>query len=188
MNLPVQVTFHNLPHSDEIEDKILVEAERLEHFYDRITSCRVVIDVPHAHQKTGRLYQIRIDLNVPGEELVARRESTGRQEFRDIDVAIRDAFDEARRQLEDYVRRLRGDVKSHQPASHARVTRLCGEAGYGFLETPEGREVYFHKNSVSNGEFKRLEVGTEVSYAEEMGDKGPQATVVRAAGRHGGLA
>ncbi|MDR3632512.1 MAG: HPF/RaiA family ribosome-associated protein [Isosphaeraceae bacterium] len=185
MKIPLQVTFHNMDHSDEIEDKVRTEAERLEDFSDRIMSGRVVVDLPHRHHKEGNLYQVRIDLKVPGQEIVVKREPGDDADYRDIGIAIRDAFDEARRQLEDFVRLQRGHVKAHEPQPHGRVARLFPEAGYGFLETPDGREVYFHQNSVLDGGFKQLAVGVEVAFVEEEGDKGPQASTVRPVGRHG---
>ena len=121
------------------------------------------------------------------EEIAVKLELGEHTDYRDVDIAIRDAFDEARRQLEDYARRQRGQVKAHEPASHARVARLFPEAGYGFLETPDGREVYFHRNSVLGANFEDLEVGTEVRFVEELGDKGPQASTVTPVGRHSHL-
>jgi cold shock CspA family protein len=185
MKPPVQITFHNLPPSEEIESKIRVEAERLNGFFERISSCRVVVDVPHRHHREANDYQLRINLKVPGREILVSHEPVEPGDRRDIDVMIRDAFDEARRQLEDYARMLRRDVKARDAAAHARVVRLFPEGGYGFLETPDGREVYFHRNSVLGGGFAQLEVGREVAFTEEQGDKGPQASMVRPVGRHG---
>jgi cold shock CspA family protein/ribosome-associated translation inhibitor RaiA len=187
MRLPLQIAFHNLDPSAEIEAKIRAEAERLDDYSDRIMSGRVVVDVPHRHHKEGNFYQVRIDLKVPGAEIAVRREPAEHAEYRDIDLAIRDAFDEARRQLGEYARMLRRDAKVRGGATHGRVIRLFPEDGYGFLETPDGREIYFHRNSVRNGGFEHLEVGTEVAFAEEEGDEGPQATAVRPVGRHGHL-
>ncbi|MHB1559586.1 MAG: HPF/RaiA family ribosome-associated protein [Isosphaeraceae bacterium] len=187
MRLPIQISFHNLNSSDEIEAMIRAEAERLEDYYDRIMSCRVVVDVPHRHHKEGNYYQVRVDLKIPGAEIVVRREPAEHAEYRDVDIAIRDAFDEVRRQLEDRVRIVRGHVKAHEPIPHARVVRLMPEGGYGFLETLDGREIYFHEHSVLNGGFRTLKVGEEVSFVEEEGEKGPQASTVRAVGRHSGV-
>lgn len=187
MRLPLQIAFHNLPPSDEIEAKIREEAERLDEFHDRIMSGSVVVDVPHRHHQEGNLYQVRIDLRVPGDEIVVRLDKAKHAEYRDLDIAIRDAFDEARRQLEDRVRIERGQVKAHEALPHARVARLVQEGDYGFLATPDGREIYFHKHSVLDGGFPELEVGTEVRFVEEQGEKGPQATTVQPVGRHGGL-
>jgi cold shock CspA family protein len=103
---------------------------------------------------------------------------------KDIYVAIRDVFKAARRRLQDYARKQSGAVKYHEPAPHARVSRLFPEGGYGYLETPDGGEIYFHRNSVLNGGFEKLVIGTEVSFVEETGDKGPQASAVTVIGRH----
>jgi len=103
----------------------------------------------------------------------------------DIQLTIRDTFDAARRKLQDYARRRRGVVKLHEGAPHARVTKLFPEEGFGFLETADGREVYFHENSVLDSGFGGLEVGAEVHFAEEQGEKGPQATTVRPVSHHG---
>jgi cold shock CspA family protein len=187
MRLPLQIAFHNLPPSDEVEAKIRDEAERLDEFYDPIMSCRVVVDVPHRHHEEGNLYVVRIDLKVPGGEIVVKRDPAEHAEYRDLDLALRDAFDEARRQLEDRARIERGQVKAHEPLPHARVARLFPEAGYGFLETPDGREIYFHEHSVLDGGFRALEPGSEVRFVEEPGEKGPQASTVHPVGRHGGL-
>jgi len=187
MKLPVQIAFHNMPHDAAIDSAIRANAEWLDSYYDRIMSCRVVVDCPHLHHKEGNLYQIRIDLKVPGGELAVKREPSQHTDYKDLDIMIRDAFDEVRRQLEDHVRRQRGEVKAHESLPHARVVRVFPETGYGFLETPDGREVYFHKNSVLEANFEDLKVGTEVRFVEELGDKGPQASTVRPVGRHSHL-
>jgi cold shock CspA family protein len=188
MKVPIQVTFHNMSPAPEIEDKIRAETQQLEEFCPKIVSCRVVVDVPHKHHRDGNLYQVRIDLKVPGDEFVIKCDPGEHVEYRVLDIAIRDAFDEARRVLEEFVRQRRGHVKTHEPNPHARVVRLFGESGYGFLETPDGREIYFHKNSVLNGGFRHLRVGTEVRFVEEEGEKGPQASTVSPVGRHSHLA
>jgi cold shock CspA family protein len=99
-------------------------------------------------------------------------------------VAIRDAFSAAGRRLQDHARRRRGSVKVHDSKPPARVTKLFADDGFGFLETPDGREIYFHRNSVLEPGFDRIEIGTEVHYAEEPGEKGPQASTVKFAGKH----
>jgi cold shock CspA family protein len=171
----------------EIELAIRGNAEWLDNYVDQIMSCRVVVDRPHLHHKDGNLYQIRVDVKVPGREVVVTREPGQNLEFRDPDRVIRDAFDELRRQLEDHTHRLRREVKVHEPAAHARVSQIFAAAGYGFLETPDGREIYFHRNSVLKAKFEDLHVGTEVRLVEELGDKGPQASTVIPVGRHSHL-
>jgi cold shock CspA family protein len=184
MQLPIEIAFHNMPHDANIESSIRTCANWLDNYYDRIMSCRVVVDRPHLHHKEGNLYQIRIDFKVPGGELVVNREPPQHVDYKHLDIMIRDAFDEARRQLEDHVRRNRGEVKIHESIPHARVATVFPESGYGFLETPDGREIYFHQHSVRNADFKALKVGTEVRFVEELGDEGPQASTVTPVGRH----
>ena len=184
MDTPLQISFHNLPHSQVIETAIREAAARLEASYERIVSCRVIVDQPHKHHKEGNSYQVRIDLKVPGAELVIKREPAEAGAPGALDGAIHDAFDEMQRQLEAFISRRRGFVKAHEGPPHARVARLFAEDGYGFLRTLDDREIYFHRNSLVNGDFKHLAVGTEVSFVEELGEKGPQASTVKLVGRH----
>ncbi|MFQ5792820.1 MAG: cold shock domain-containing protein, partial [Acidobacteriota bacterium] len=122
---------------------------------------------------------------LPGEELVVSRNPADHAAHEDVYVAVRDAFDEVRRQLEDCVRRRRGHLKRREGLPRARVRRLFKENGYGFLETIDGREIYFHRNSVLRNRFDLLKVGTEVRFSEEKGEKGPQASTVEMIGsRH----
>jgi cold shock CspA family protein/ribosome-associated translation inhibitor RaiA len=179
MELPLQITFRNMSPSDAIETSIKERARKLDSFYDRIMGCRVVVEAPHRRHHKGRLYHVRIDITVPGGELVVNREPSKHAAHGDVYVAIRDAFDAARRKLQDHGRRRRGAVKLHESAAHARISKLFPEQGYGFLETHDGREIYFHRNSLLELEFDRLPIGTEVRFTEKQGKEGPQASTVR---------
>ncbi len=184
MQLPLQVSFRHMEHSAEFEALIRDKAAKLDTYSDHIMSCRVLVEPAGKHRRHGNLYEVRIDITVPGEEIVVTRESGEHIEYKDFHTALRDAFDSARRQLEDYVRRQRGFVKTLETAPHAWVRRLFPREGYGFLETADGREIYFHRDSVLNEGFDRLEIGTEVAFAEEEGQKGPQASSLKPVGRH----
>jgi ribosomal subunit interface protein len=186
MQTPLQIAFNGMDRSEAVRELIEEKVAWLERFHDRITGCRVVIEAPHRHHRRGNQYQVRIDLTVPGGEVVVNREPSQRTAFKDLGVAIQHAFEAARRQLEEHIRRLRKEVKSHEPASRARVSRLFPEEGYGFLTTADGREVYFHQNAVL-GDFAQLQVGAEVTFVEEAGDKGPQASTIHPVGRHNHL-
>jgi ribosomal subunit interface protein len=172
MQLPLQITAREVSLSEAAQDDIRAKAANLDTYYNGIIGCRVVVEGPVRHHRNGP-FTVRIDLSVPGAELVVDRQTD-----EDLYVAIRDAFDAARRRLEDYARRQRGDVKSREEPPRARVSRLFPEADYGFLETPDGREIYFHRHSVLHPGFDRLAIGTEVRFAEEAGEKGPQASTV----------
>jgi len=184
MKLPLQVVFRDMGTSDAIEAAVRKRAEKLERFYEYIMSCRVVVEMHHRHHHQGNLYHVRVDLKVPGEEIVASREPAGHHAHEDVYVAIRDAFDAVLRRLEDYVRRRRGAVKAHEAPPHGRVAELNSTEGFGRIETPDGRLVYFHKNSVVDEDFGNLSIGTEVRFAEEMGELGPQASAVHVVGKH----
>jgi cold shock CspA family protein len=196
MIIPVQVTFRNVASTPEVEEKIRTRAQKLEKFYSPITSCRVLVEAPARHRRKGYPFHIRIDLTVPEGEIVVKREPTlnpreqdigderrrkqmeTRPERKHLEVAIREAFHAARRRLEDHAREKRADVKTHEPMPQARVTKLFPVDGYGYIETPDGREIYFHANSVLHDRFKSLKLGSKVSFTEEAGDKGPQASTV----------
>src|SRR5579863_5643991 len=186
MQTPLQITFRNLDNSPTVEAKIRERVEELEQFYNRITSCRVVIEEPNRHHRGGRLYHIRVDLKVPGEEIVVRRDPPEHHAHEDIYVAVRDCFDAVRRQLEDHVRRARGDVKVHESPSHGRIARLVRDDGFGFIAAADGSEVYFHRNAVGASGFDKLREGDEVRFAmhEGEGEKGPQASTVTPIGKH----
>jgi ribosomal subunit interface protein len=110
MQIPLQITIRGLEHSDALETHIREKADKLDEFFDRIMSCRVVVEVPHKHHHQGKQFNVRIDIGVPGSEIVVNRDHA-----EDVYVALRDAFDAAKRQLEDYARKIRGDVKTHEP-------------------------------------------------------------------------
>jgi cold shock CspA family protein len=197
MQSPPQIIFRNMKPSRTIEEWIRDEADKLDSFYNHVMACRVAIEMPHRHHKKGSPYHIRIDLTVPGEKIVVKREPIlshrARQlgetkikkhlevktPHKNLRVAINDAFKAAGRRLQDYARRQRGDIKSHAPLQVARVSKILQDEGYGFLTSDDGRGIYFHKNSVLNREFSRLKVGTAVSFIEEPGEKGSQASTVR---------
>lgn len=178
MQVPPEMSFRDFEPSEDLRARVEDEIARLERFHDRITSCRVVVEQPHRSRRSGNLYHVRIDVTVPGRELVVSRDPGDDEARRDPVVAIEQAFSAMQRQLEEASREMRGETKTHAPAPRGRVVRLFPGEGYGFLETPEGREVYFHENAVRNGGFSDLEVGSEVRFSEGRGIEGPQATVV----------
>ena len=186
MQLPIQITYRDFQPAPAVDALIREKAAELDRYHHRIMSCRVVVETHHHHQRKGRLYHLRIDLTVPGAEIVVGREPGARHAHEDIGVAIRDAFDAARRQLEDHARKARGDTKTHAVPSHGHVSQLIAENDYGFIETPDGSEVYFHRNSVGGPGFDALWLGAEVRFdlVEGEGEKGPQASVVVPSGKH----
>ena len=173
MQRPIQITSRDFVLTEAMKRLIEERVEALEQYFPRLTGCHVVIEAPVRHHRHGGPFSVRIDLRAPGAEL-----SVNKQDADDLAVAIRESFDSARRRLEDHLRELRRDVKTHSAPSIARVARVFPLEDYGFLETSDNREIYFHRNAVLDGRFDDLEPGTTVRFAEEEGDKGPQASTV----------
>jgi cold shock CspA family protein/ribosome-associated translation inhibitor RaiA len=202
MKSELQITYRNMKSSTEVEKWIRAEAAKLDTLYSRVMGCRVAVEVPHRHHRKGSPYHIRIDLTMPGGEIVVKREPNlnararhlGEPEskkqaevkvpHKQLRQAINDAFRAAGRRLQDYARRQRGDIKSPTLLPEARVSKILPQEGFGFLTSDDGREIYFHKNSVLGRAFPRLQVGTTVRFVEEAGEEGPQASTVRVVPKH----
>jgi len=181
VQIPVQITFRGMDTSPAVEARILEKAAKLDTFYDRIMSCRVVVEAPHKRHHKGRLFLVTIDVTVPGSELVVNTGKRFNHSHEDVYVAVRDAFNAMRRQLETHARESRGQVKSHEAPPHGVILRLFPD--HGFIGTTEQGDIYFHRNSVIDGRFDQLEEGAEVRYAVTEGEKGLQATTVHVIGK-----
>jgi len=180
MQEPLRIAFRNLEAPIGVEQEIRKRAAELEEFFDRIIACHVVVEEDRRHHRQGRLYHVRIDLIVPEREIVVRRDPAEHHAHEDLHVAIRDAFDAVRRQLQDHARALRGDVKTHAAPTIGRIVRLFPETDHGFLVTNDGDEVYLHRNAVLGRGFDQLHPGDAVRYVlqEGEGEQGPQASTV----------
>jgi ribosome-associated translation inhibitor RaiA/cold shock CspA family protein len=183
MKLPVEITFRNLHPSAILQDNVRARVRKLEQACDRLTGCRVLVEAAHRHQHQGRLYHVRIELSVPGRALAVSRDPAAHQAHADVYVAVRDAFAAARRQLERFRQVNRRAAQAHAHAAtrapRGRILELQPLLDCGRIGSAGGREIYFHRNSLLNGRFDRLEVGAPVRFAEERGDQGPQASSVR---------
>jgi len=181
MKVPLEITFRGVEKTDFLEELVREKAAALERVSDEIISCRVAVEAPQQHQRGGRPFRVRINLNVPpGHEVAVKREASGGTIHDELPSVIRSAFDAARRKVQSLTEKKRGEVKTPvQEETMAIVARLFREDGYGFLKTLDGRDLYFHQNSVLKNDFDRLEIGTGVRYEEEEGEDGPQASTVQ---------
>ncbi len=179
MQVPLQLTFRGVESDPDIEGLTRRQAEALEDVCDHISSCRVAIEKPHAVSRSGRPQRVRIDLTVPpGHELVVDKNSSRGDPSETVSQTVREAFKTARRQLEALSAQQRNEVKSHPAqAAVAIVAELFED--HGFLRTAEGREIYFHANSVLNEDFEDVHVGDGVHFVEDMGEHGVHASTVR---------
>jgi ribosomal subunit interface protein len=180
MQLPLQCTFRGMSHSNALEAHVRRRAAKLDRFFDRIMHCHVVLEVHDKGYRHGRRYRVSIDMTVPRHEIAIARGPTHNEILDDAHVAVDRAFDDAEKRLDHWEEQRRAFVKSagrhHAPL--ARVTKVFGDRGFGFLENEDGEEVYFHKNSVLREAFAALAPGVLVRYYEEVGDNGPQASTV----------
>ncbi len=197
MQLTPTITFRGVRHSDAVEAEVIARLRKLETYYDRIMGCHVLLELVQRHHEAGNRYHVRIDLTVPGEEIVVSHAASLHGTDQDIHlakptkqdeadperkyalVAVHKAFDIARRRLQDYARRQRGTVKTSVKQARGRVSQLFPIDEYGYIEAEDGHEVYFQKSSVLKDGFDRLTVDGVVSFVEEPGVKGPQASTVR---------
>jgi cold shock CspA family protein len=186
MQTPAAIDFQGMPEAPEARAAIAEHIAALEERFGRITSCRVVLKGPGEHHRKGGLYEVNIHLALPnGREVNVGRTPPSDERHGDLAFAINDAFKRARRRLQDHARRLQGQVKRHEEAPIGTVVRLDPSGDFGFLQTSDGSEIYFHRNSVLDNAFPRLTVGSRVSFAEKRGNQGPQASTVKLLGKHG---
>jgi cold shock CspA family protein/ribosome-associated translation inhibitor RaiA len=193
MILQPHITFRNMEADPKLAKAIHKEIQTLERFFARLMTCRVVVEAP---RRVNGLHRVKIEAIAPKKNVVVdhtpslhvdlRSQGEGKKtkkseparSHRNPERAIHEAFQEMRRRLQDHVRRLDLKVKQHGEPAVARVTVLFPGEDYGYLETADGRQVYFHRNSVLGGHFDQLRVGSKVRFAEEKGAKGPQASTV----------
>jgi cold shock CspA family protein/ribosome-associated translation inhibitor RaiA len=185
MQTPVEIDFQGLAPDSSIRANIAQHVAELEQRFGRVTACRVVLKGPGGHHRSGGLYEVNIRLALPdGRDVNVGRTAQADERHSDLTFAVNDAFKRARRRLQDHARRLQGQVKHHEGQPVGTVVRLDPSEEFGFLEAGDGRELYFHRNSVLDGGFPRLAVGSRVVFVEEMGEKGPQASTVKLMGKH----
>ena len=185
MQTPVQIDFQGLDSSPQVRAAIEKHVAQLEERCGRITDGRVVLKAPGGHHRTGGLYEIAVHLSLPdGREVNVGHVRRSDERFADLNYALNDAFKRARRQLQDNVRELQGKVKESSGSPLGTVAELDPLGQFGFIRTDDDREIYFHRNSVLGDGFSQLSVGARVSFAEEIGDKGPQASTVKPLSKH----
>jgi cold shock CspA family protein/ribosome-associated translation inhibitor RaiA len=172
-----EITFRGISPSEEVRRLVEAQAQRLERFCANLISCHVAIEHPRRRRGSANPYRVRVELTIPPrKDVVVVHDPRDNQMKGGLRAVIRGAFRAMERRLKDTAELRRGAVKSHRER-RALVIRLFDE--YGFLKSMDGREIYFHRNSVLHGDFVRLKVGTEVRFEAETGDRGPQATTVQ---------
>ena len=187
MQVPLEITFHNMESLDWAEQEIRARVDDLESIYDRLTSCRVRVDQRATNTNDTIPPVVRIEMGLPGRKdlVVAHEPDRLQQKFQrpDLHNAINEAFRIAERQLSQYKDKLKDHTAEvrHESAQNnlGQIAEIYPDRDHGFLLTKEGGLLYFHRNSMLNGDFDALKLRDEVYYVEDVGDTGPLATKVR---------
>ncbi|QHO79084.1 DNA-binding protein [Bradyrhizobium sp. CCBAU 051011] len=184
MQTPAQIEFEGVPATPELQASIDQHIAELESRFGRLTAGRVVVRGPGDRHRTGGQYQVSIRLALPdGREVNIARIPKQDERYADLTFAVDNAFKRARRRLQDQARLMQGQTKQHESRPIGTVIRIDPSGEFGFIESADSQEVYFNCNSVLDG-ASNIAPGTRVSYVEEIGEKGPQASTVEILGKH----
>jgi ribosomal subunit interface protein len=181
MRLEPQIQFLGMERSEALEAAARARIARLERHAAGIIACRLAIELDHKHSRQGRPVRVRIDLSLPGRELVVDRIAD-----EDAYVALRDAFDDMRRRLDALRQQRRGEVKHHAPEQRGVVDRLDAEGGFGFIRSADGEDFYFGRSNLAGLRFEQLTVGQPVRFIVEAASDGLQAHRVSLGRPNGG--
>lgn len=169
--LPLQITLRDVPASPALEDHIRKKAEKLTRFYHRdINSCRVVVEQTQRHKHQGKLFNVKIDLIVPGKEFAVTK-----KQGEDVYIVLRDAFNALTRQIEEHSRKRQGRVKTHHGVTRGHIVRINPIENFGFIEGVDGHEYYFSMTNVCFPNFSQLTIGDMVEFMVEHVNDGRQA-------------
>lgn len=181
MKQPLQIRFVGMDASEAIDAAARGKADKLDHFRPDIMACRVTIELENKHQHQGRPFAVRIDVTVPDHEF-----SVDRVHDEDVYVALREAFDDMKRQLEDSLRRVRGQEKLHPEPLRGEVVRFADEGRCGFISTPGGDEYWFGPDNMAGVPFEHLALGDQVQFIPDVAAQGRQAKRVSVGKHHAG--
>jgi cold shock CspA family protein/ribosome-associated translation inhibitor RaiA len=182
MDIPLEVSFHNIAPSDALKTAIRQHVDRLERHCGHIIGCRVVVEIPHKHHRIGsKTPDVHVVVHVPGREIVVSRElvhaGNGKTAVNAYSL-LNDAFKVVEQRLKDHRRQVQGEVKPKDVPERGHIAELVAERKYGFIATEDGEQIYFHRNSVADNGFEKLKIGDTVEYAALMSDRGNAATRV----------
>lgn len=184
METPLELSFVNVEPSEQIKALVAEKVAHLETFFDGITSCHVYIRAPHKSQRKGNLYEVTVEVRVPGNELVVRHDQNDVAGHEHMRVAVRDAFASMAVELKRWKAQIKGEVKAHDGPLQGKVVEIHHDQDFGQIIATDNRLIYFHRNSVVDGSFDDLQPRDEVELVVQTGESGigPQASTVRRVG------
>lgn len=189
MEIPLQIAFHKAEKPDWAENEIRTRVDKLVDLRNDIIGCKVTVDQRAGTPDSSIPPVVRIEVNLPhaAPMVVAYEPDRLQQKFQTPDLrnAIHDAFGVAEKRLSEMKEQQSGRTKAiHHDTQNqflGQIAELHPEEDHGFLMTKEGGLLYFHRNSLLNGDFDQLRRGDKVRYVEDIGDTGPTAKKVRLA-------
>ncbi len=181
MQIPLEISFQHVDSDDEIKTYVRERVDYLGQLFDGITSCQVYIAAPQNRQKLGHLYDITIKVRVPGKELVASDRKNDVPQHQHLRIALRDSFAIIERDLKIYKQKMRGEVKVLDGMLQGKIAEIRHDKDFGQIQATDRRLIYFHRNSVVEGDFDTLKVGDTVELVarHDESEVGPQASTVR---------
>jgi cold shock CspA family protein len=186
MQIAPEIIFHDIERSRWVEDYILQRAQRLERFAGGITRCHITLAREVSSRRKGNIHSVMVEVRIPPQhDLAVKKKKEVHDMPTQLPALINLAFGAIERQLKKTAALRRYEEKAHDGQPHGMVEKLFAE-GYGFLRAvDDGRQFYFHRNSVLHGDFERLAIGTEVRFHPEEGEQGPQASTVQIVSKPG---
>lgn len=184
MPINLEISYRNFAAPMLADERIGERIAKLEKMYPRMTSLHVTAEQIQPGQTRGKLYRLRLMASMPGRQIAIDKAHADKHAHEDFFVAVRDAFNALEHRLETFADKQNGNIKAHEVQPHGIVKAVYPD--HGFIETPDGLEIYFHANSVVGGKFSDVSVGSEVRFtaAENESEKGPQASTVHLIGKH----
>lgn len=184
MQTPIEISFKHVEPSDEIKALVEEKVAQLEKFYDGITSCHVYIRAPHQSQRKGNLFEVTIEVRVPGDELVVGNNQNDVARHEHLEVTLRDAFAAMAKEIKRWKGQISGEVKTHDGQLQGKIVEIHHDQDYGQIIATDNRLIYFHRNSVVDGTFDDLRPRDPVELVVQTkeSDIGPQASTVRPIG------
>ena len=181
MQTGVEIAYHGMEPDAHVEESVGQRVKRLEQFFGRIISCRVIVDAPHRHHRKGNQYAVRLEARVPGAEFSIDKKPGDMNAHHDVLVAIRDAFDAMERRLRRWKEEHSGRPVAHAEPIQGRIAEIRAVEDHGQIATTDGRLIYFHRNAVVGCAFDMLSEGDTVELVidQGVGEGGPHAITVR---------
>ena len=184
MQIAPEIIFHDVDRSEWVENYIAERLQKLERYADGITRCHVTLTQEVASHAKGNRYSVMVEVRLPpNHDLAAKKQKVIRDMQTQLPALINQAFSAIESQLKKTVQLRRAETKTHDSEPRGLVASISPE-GFGFIRSFDDQQVYFHRNSVLHGDFDRLQVGTEVRFDPEQGEKGLQASSVQVISNH----